>query len=407
MMPTLPLRVLVLEDHPFQRSVALNMLRQLGCQEVFAAADSAQALAILERVGPVDIALCDLRMEGMDGLEFLQHAGPSGLVGSIIISSSLSVDLRRSVRRIIAMSGMVMLSDVGKPLRFDALQELLAKHLGEPQSARPLQPATALASHEDMHRAFDDQQLHAYFQPKFDLLTDRVQGVEVLARWHHPVKGMLPPSVFMPAMEQCGLMDELLFLLLHQGLSLQRQAMEQGDRLNVAFNLQPAQLTSPEFVSRIKTILAVHGASGSDLTFELIESGLLEEPATAMECLVRLRMMGCRLSIDDFGTGFSSLQRLCQLPFNEIKLDGEFIRTLEYEPRCRAIISSILTLGESLGMSVVVEGIETEEQRQELIALGCTQGQGYLCARPMSSEDLLNWLDARRIACADGTRVSY
>lgn len=391
-MPMLPLRVLVLEDHSFQRSAALDMLRQLGCREVYVAADGAQALAILERVGPVDIALCDLRMQGMGGLEFLRSAGLSGLVGSIIISSALSADLRRSVRQIIALSGLVMLGDVGKPLRLDALQELLARH------ARPFPSVTTLASQEAMRRALDDQQLHAYFQPKFDLLTDRVQGVEVLARWHHPVKGVLPPSVFMPVMEQGGLMDELLFLLLHQGLNLQQHARERGHHLNVAFNLQPAQLTSPGLVSSIKTILDAHGASGCDLTFELTETGLLEEPATAMESLVRLRMMGCQLSIDDFGAGFSSLQRLCQLPFNEIKLDGEFVRSLKHRPRCRAVISSTLALGEALGMSVVIEGIETEEQRQELLALGCTQGQGYLCARPMGREDLLSWLDSRHIA---------
>jgi EAL domain-containing protein (putative c-di-GMP-specific phosphodiesterase class I) len=140
---------------------------------------------------------------------------------------------------------------------------------------------------------------------------------------------------------------------------------------------------------------------GASLTFELTESGLLEAPATSLESLVRLRMMGCRLSIDDFGAGFSSLQRLCQLPFNEIKLDAEFVRTLEHEPRCRAVISSTLALGEALGMSVVIEGIETEAQRQQLLALGCTQGQGYWYARPMSSEDLLQWLPLRGAVRSD------
>ncbi|MDB6047350.1 MAG: hypothetical protein JWR17_96 [Pseudomonas sp.] len=158
------------------------------------------------------------------------------------------------------------------------------------------------------------------------------------------------------------------------------------------------QLTNPELTSRIKTILSAHGTPGPSLTFELSGSGLLEAPATALESPVRLQMMGCRLSIDDLGAGFSSLQRLCQLPFNEIKLDGEFVRTLEHEPRCRAVISSTLTLGETLGMTVVIEGIGTEEQRQELVPLGCNQGQGYLRERPMSGADLLSWLDARRIS---------
>lgn len=214
----------------------------------------------------------------------------------------------------------------------------------------------------------------------------------MLARWIHPLKGTLSPAVFMPVMERCGLLDELLLGQMHQALQMQQQAQGLGFNLNIAFNLQTVQLSNSKLTTLIKEMLAHHAAPGFGLTFELTESGLLEAPITSLESLVRLRMMGCRLSIDDFGAGFSSMQRLCQLPFNEIKLDAEFVRTLNEEPRCRAVISSTLALGASLGMSVVIEGIETEEQREQLVTLGCRQGQGYLFARPMSGPDLLRWL---------------
>lgn len=162
--------------------------------------------------------------------------------------------------------------------------------------------------------------------------------------------------------------------------------------MNLAFNLHAAQLANVELTSQIKRILAMFQAPGCSLTFELTESGLLEAPAVSLENLVRLRIMGCRLSIDDFGAGFSSLQRLCQLPFNEIKLDAEFVRGLKHEPRCRAVVASTLALGQTLGMSVVIEGIETAEQHQELLTLGCTQGQGYWHSRAMNGADLLRWL---------------
>jgi len=181
---------------------------------------------------------------------------------------------------------------------------------------------------------------------------------------------------------------------MNQALSLQRLAKNAGLALDLSFNLNASQLTNSNLTAVIKGILSLHQTAPASVTFELTESGLLEAPATSLETLVRLRMMGCKLSIDDFGAGFSSLQRLCQLPFNEIKLDGEFIRTLLHEPRCQAIVSSTLALGETLGMSVVVEGIETEEQRESLLAMGCTQGQGYLFARPMNDVDLLRWLPA-------------
>jgi len=394
-MPLLPLRVLVLEDHAFQRSVAVRMLQALGCGEVFEARDGAQALAVLQAVGPVDVALCDLQMEGMDGLEFLQHVGATGQVKAIIISSSLSAELRRVVHQMVALLGLELLGDVGKPLPMQGLAELLKKPLD--RLATPQCPTTSvtLASEEAVRGALAEQQLQAWYQPKFNLHTAEVCGVEVLCRWMHPTQGVISPAQFITVLERYGLLDELLFSQLDQALNLRRRAAAQGFALNMAFNLQAVQLASGELTSTIKAMLARHNTCGSNLTFELTESGLLEAPATSLKSLVRLRMMGCRLSIDDFGTGFSSLQRLCQLPFNEIKLDGGFVRTVEHEARCRAVISSTLALGKSLGMSVVIEGIETEAQRQQLLALGCTLGQGYWYARPMSGEDFLRWLQPR------------
>ncbi|MFJ2536539.1 EAL domain-containing protein [Pseudomonas sp. NPDC087614] len=396
-MPTLPLRVLVLEDHTFQRSVAVSMLQSLGCREVFEAGDGAQALAVLETVGPVDVALCDLQMEGMDGLEFLQRVGASGQVKSVIISSSLSADLRRAVHQMVTLLGLELLGDVGKPLHVQVLQDLLRKALVRPVSQPPPISANTLANEDAVREALAERQLHAWYQPKFNLLTGDASGVEVLCRWQHPTQGIISPAVFMPVLERCGLLDELLFYQIDEALTLQCSARAQGFVLNMAFNLQASQLASSDLTATIRNILASHAAPGSNLTFELTESGLLEAPATSLESLVRLRMMGCRLSIDDFGAGFSSLQRLCQLPFNEIKLDADFIRNLEHEPRCRAAISSTLALGETLGMTVVIEGIETDVQRRELLALGCTQGQGYWYARPMAGADFLRWLQQRSV----------
>ena len=390
-----PLRVLVLEDHAFQRSVAVNMLRALGCREVLEASDGAEALALLESVGTVDVALCDLQMDGMDGLEFLQRVGASGQVKSVIISSSLSADLRRAVHQMVALLGMDLLGDVGKPLHAQVLADLLDKAVNRPVTPLPAATAVTLASEAAVRQALAEQQLHAWYQPKFNLHTGEVCGVEVLCRWLHPTRGIISPALFMPVLERCGLLDALLFTQLEQALLVQSSAREQGFALNIAFNLQATQLASGELTSTLLSLLARHSSTGASLTFELTESGLLEAPATSLETLVRLRMMGCRLSIDDFGAGFSSLQRLCQLPFNEIKLDADFIRNLEHEPRCRAAISSTLALGETLGMSVVIEGIETDAQRRELLALGCTQGQGYWYARPMSGVDLLGWLQQR------------
>lgn len=394
-MPGSSLRILILEDDSFQRAVAVRMFRSLGCHEVFEAADGSQALALLQQVGAVDIAVCDLQMEGVDGLAFLRRAGQSGQIGAVLLSSALSADLRRAAQQVIALLGLQLLGDVGKPLPAKDLQALLDKYRGSCIRATSPDAVVQPACEDEVRQALALQQLQAWYQPKFNLRSGEVCGVEVLCRWMHPSKGVLPPALFIPVLERCGLMDELLFAQLDQALSLQEQARIQGYPLNMAFNLQTSQLVNSQLTYTLKGILARHGTPGSRLTFELTENGLLQAPAASLENLVRLRMMGCRLSLDDFGAGFSSLQRLCQLPFNEIKLDGEFVRNLEHEPRCAAVIASTLALGNSLGMAVVVEGIETLDQLQRLLAMGCVEGQGYWFARPMSGQGLLHWLQQR------------
>lgn len=215
--------------------------------------------------------------------------------------------------------------------------------------------------------------------------------MEVLARWLRPDRGLLTPSAFLPAIERCGLLDVLLFELLASGLVLQRKLLRLGYSLEFSYNLHASQLENGSLVSRVQALLEGHGIPAGKIVFELTESAQFEESVTHLENLVRLQMMGCGLSIDDFGTGFSSLRRLCRLPFTEIKLDGEFVRGLTQQPRSRAVIENTLALAKSLGMTVVMEGVETREQHQELLALGCPLGQGYFYARPMSVWAFTDW----------------
>jgi EAL domain-containing protein (putative c-di-GMP-specific phosphodiesterase class I) len=245
----------------------------------------------------------------------------------------------------------------------------------------------------ELKQAIASNEFKAFFQPKFNLLTGAVDSVEVLARWDHPCDGLLYPTDFLPLLNRFNLMDDLLFALLEQGMLLLRQSLGCGRALNLAFNVQAEQFYNPILVERIIELLECHTLSASSLTFEITESGLLETSSAALEALIRLRLMGSGLSIDDFGVGFSSLERLSKFPFTEIKLDTGFIQDLETNFRNRVIVGSVLALGDALNMAVVVEGVETESQRQQLLKLGCTRAQGYLCARPMSAEGLLSWLE--------------
>lgn len=257
------------------------------------------------------------------------------------------------------------------------------------------EPLLPLPTEEELRQGLRNGQFQSYFQPKFDLHSGAVRGLEVLARWEHPVLGTLAPSYFISQLMAHGLIDELLFQQLDESAILLRQLHGLGYRLNLSLNILPEQLSHEHLVSRFRSMLKRYALAGESLTLEVLESGLIGRLDDCLENCEQLRRLGCGLSMDDFGNGYSSLQRLCQLPFNEIKLDREFIRALEVDSRGQAIVTSTLALGNALNMPVVVEGVETWEQRNNLIALGCTMAQGFLCAQPMDRKTLLAWLPRR------------
>lgn len=387
-MTSQPLRVLILEEHAFQRAVVVSQFKRLG-HTVIEATHAIEALALLEGVGGVDVVLCDLSMSGMDGLEFLQHAAQRGCLHSVIVSGHQPPGINQALQQFTRLLGVRLLGHVEKLAPLNQLEAVVHRHQSAGAIVPAVSPALPLFTQAQVCDALAAGQLHAYYQPKFSLWTNEMIGVEVLSRWQHPLYGLLPAMAFMPVLERCGRLDELLFAQMHQALTLQQHVRASGMALNLAFNLHAQQLAQCGLSLQIKDVMAPFKAPRSSVTFELTESGMLEASASSLACLMRLRMLGCNLSLDDFGAGFSSLQRLCQLPFNEIKLDAEFVRGMTADPRCRAVIHSTLALGDRLGMTVVVEGIETQEQQRQLLAMGCRVGQGYVYAQAMSGEQLL------------------
>lgn len=397
-MSFLPIRVLIIEEHHFKRLIATRVFQDLGCEEVMAVADSASALDLLKITGPVDIVLCSLKSHCTLGLTAIDELSKVGLVHSVIICSVHPADLHTAIERMLSMHGVKVLGYVDTPIRSSVIAPMVGRFIETSGTQRNdvSRPASIkFCGKSELKRAIQRNEFQAFFQPKFNLITGAVTSMEVLARWEHPRYGLLPPSDFLPLLSRFKLMDDLFFSQLEQGLTFLRETLATGRQLNLAFNLQAEQFANPGLVARIIKLIDRYEIPASCLTLEITESGLLETSPAVLESLIRLRMMGARLSIDDFGVGFSSLERLCQLPFSEIKLDSGFIRDLETSARNRAVVSSTLALGNALNMTVVVEGVETEAQRQLLIKLGCTLAQGYLCARPMSAKKSLKWLELK------------
>ncbi|EJM27397.1 EAL domain-containing response regulator [Pseudomonas sp. GM25] len=385
-------RVLVLDNRVFARRVLVQMLRRLGVRHVLQASDPEQALVQLHLQGGVDIVLCALTSRGLDCLDFLANAHRDGMVRAVAVCSELQPQLHRALGHMASLAGLHLLGVMREPIQLRSLQRILHRYRLTQARPVPLPPPPALPSEDEVRRGLALGEFRAWFQPQFQLCSGDVVGAEALVRWEHPARGVLLPGDFLAAVLAYDLIDQMFKQLLEQGLSLLGMLRRRNRTLTLAFNLHASQLTDSRLVEHIRQALERHGFNGSTLTFELAENGLLNCSSATQCSLMRLRLLGCSLAIDDFAVGFSSLKLLCQLPFNQIKLDGRFVQRL-HRSRNRALILGTQTLARSLGMNLVIEGVSGPRVREGLLELGCETGQGFFLARPMTGHGLLQWLN--------------
>jgi diguanylate cyclase (GGDEF)-like protein len=244
----------------------------------------------------------------------------------------------------------------------------------------------------ELRQALDCEEFVIYYQPKVAIDTGELLGVEALVRWQHPSRGLLLPAEFIALAEESTLIKRLTTLVLDSALRCCRDWLEQGLRLPVAVNVSARSLCDPEFPSIIGDRLAHAGVPAELLTIELTEGTVMAYPGMALGILHRLRDMGVSLSVDDYGTGYSSMAYLKNLPVTELKIDREFIKGLTSDPNDAAIVQSATDLGHNLGLSVVAEGVEDETTLTALNALGVDIAQGYHLGRPMPENLLQHWI---------------
>ncbi|WP_160319188.1 EAL domain-containing protein [Pseudomonas trivialis] len=388
------LKILVIEEYPFERAVIVKILNHLGYNSVIHVSSASEGLSFLQQNGAVDLAICNLefnRTSELDTLALLRLASEHHLIRSVVISETIPADLNYFIQELISTMEVEFLGDLGRPFDVRFLDRLLRRKTQK----NVIQKKEVVASKKtptkcEILSAIAHDEIKAYYQPKVDLVTGEVVGAEVLARWE--VKGrIIQPSEFLPAVETHKLMDVLFYELLEQGLKLLSSLKKEGHTLSLAYNLHCTQLVESKLTKNINSSLHRHNISASQLTFEITENGFIENSPLPLENLIRLRVMGCGLSIDDFGVGFSSLERLCQLPFSEIKIDAGFVQSIGARPSCKAAIENTIALASSLNMQVVAEGIETIEQRHALLQMGCNLGQGYLYSPPVSWQEMHSW----------------
>tara|TARA_R110000851_G_scaffold317504_1_gene481013 strand:+ start:288 stop:1532 length:1245 start_codon:yes stop_codon:yes gene_type:complete len=378
---------LIIDDDLDVQLLSKMLLRQQGYEVV--TAGSLGQLARQPALLNAELILLDFGLGEFTGLDILDYLHDLHLKASILLISSCSQETAESAIAAGKAMGFHMLGFLPKAKLLTDLALFL----------EPLKTAHRTPTSDDLAKAIREKQLFLAFQPQVDLQhalqQDQIIGVEALARWQNPERGVLYPDSFISLAEQSGLMIPLTWYVIELALQQQAQWLFQGWNLNLSINITAAFIQEEGMLEVFDKLTQQHQAVLNRLTLELTETVGVECLSYASHVLNALRDRGCKIASDDFGTGHSSLTQLYRLPFNELKIDRSFVSLIDQDQDALVITESIIDLGKRLGLTVVAEGIETAAQHAMLVEAGCAVGQGYFISRPLTAGAFSAWMCER------------
>lgn len=381
-------RILVLDDEPLFLEVITNLLHQLGFPRVTTCDNGYRALDLIETEG-ADIILCDLRMPELDGVQFVRHLKAKDFGGGLVLISGADERILQSTERLVHSYGVDVLGCIQKPFLPEELAGLLEKWF-RPRSA-VAGGTTASYSASEIRAAIAADELVTFYQPKVRVSDGVIIGAEVLARWRHPVDGLLPPMAFLDTAEDHELMEDLTRVVIRDALAQARAWQLAGLDISVGVNISMRSLSNLEFPDLVAAMSYEAGVPPRQLVLEVAESSLLADANSVMEILARLRLMGFGLAIEAFNAGSASIGLLRDLPFTELKIGRPILSGALSNRNTHALFNSGVALGKELGVDVVAEGVEHREDWDFLRNAGCAQAQGFFIAAPMPANELPAW----------------
>ena len=394
------LTVLVVDDDPWICSF-IQKLAENGGFSVETLTDPERFLDVYDDT--TNLIFLDLMMPNVDGIEILRLLAGRECKAAIVLITSYEENILRAAKDIASDLGLRVLDALQKPFEVEdiiAALEHFHETTGEVQGHRASkltffpEGTAELPSLDDLRGAIENKGLEVYFQPKICLPDRAFAGVETPARWHHPEKGFIPPDYFIPFAEQYGLIGDLTDLVLEKICGCCIDWFKNGSAFEVSVNVSEHNLGNLIFPETIFDTIKSHGLSPSKFIIEVTETSLTSNPANVLDVLTRLRLKGFQLSIDDFGTGHSSLARLRRMPFGELKIDKMFVDGAESDQECRVIVENTVAMAHGLKLKVVAEGVENEAQLDFLRDTGCNVMQGYHFSKPLPKEKFEDWLQA-------------
>jgi EAL domain-containing protein (putative c-di-GMP-specific phosphodiesterase class I) len=375
------MRVLVFDDDAAIGRLVVRIATTLGMEAI--AVTDADAFEQHLRSDPPHLVVLDLQLGGTDGVEQLRRLAARHYTGALVLMSGFDARVLATARAVGQSLGLKVESVLEKPLRVADVEQVLER----------LRSAAQPLSAERLREAIANDELSLDFQPVVTRNPRALKKLEALVRWNHPVAGRVPPDAFLPVAEGDRVtIDALTDWVMSAAVKAHQVLAKSGVSVPLAVNISTQNLHDLTLPDRLERCLRAGGMPARHLCLEITESAAFEDVGCTMDILSRLRLKGMALSIDDFGTGFSSLKMLRQMPFSEIKIDRSFVTDVTTSRDSRAIVKSIIDLAGNMDMGCVAEGVETEETAELLEQLGVSNLQGYLIAKPMPIEAVPAWL---------------
>lgn len=349
----------------------------------------------------LDCIVMDLCMPDMDGVELIRFLGDNRCTASIIVISGMDNGIISTAEKLARDQGLNILGGLSKPISITALEDLLKnvptnQHDKIPQRKQSNDNAESnFPSVEELSKAIEKKEIVPFFQPQTRADNNELQSVEALARWVHPEKGIIPPFQFIDFAEKEGLIDKLTLSMFEQVVEHLAEWKAIGLNIGCSINFSAQSLSNLDLPDILFSLASKHGISPTLLTVEMTESALLDKGHNYLDVFTRLRMKGFKLSIDDFGTGFSSMKQLQNIPFNEVKIDRSFVMDVLHNESSKTIVQSTTELAHRLSMSIVSEGIEDQETLDFLANLGSDLIQGYFISPPLPNAEFKAWATNR------------
>jgi EAL domain-containing protein (putative c-di-GMP-specific phosphodiesterase class I) len=378
--------VLIVEDSKAQRTLLEMMCVDLNIPKILIAKNGRKALDLLETEQNIDLLLCDLELPEIDGIEMINLIAKKRKNFALVVMSGREQSLISAVELMAKSEGLYTLGAIKKPLSENVLRSVLEKFNRQSLTniSAPKQSITKQIQASDLLEALKQDQLSLYFQPKVQFKTDELVGVEALLRWRHPIHGMISPAEFIPLAIKYQLIDTLTLWVIDKAILTLKNWQNQQINLSISINLSAKSFENPAFASQILERLQQHKINPKNLIFEVTETEVINDIGAALCLLTKLRLAGFGLSIDDYGTGQSSVRQLTQIPFTELKMDRMLIDGIHGKDHLKVIFESTQRMCHKLDIQIVAEGIEKIEEWNYLTQADCDLAQGFLICPPVT-----------------------